>query len=113
MTLIYLASPYSHEHPGIMAARFESTRQFVAYCLKKDLPVFSPIVYAHQFVADGLGTSAADWHFFNRHMMLACSSLWVLKLEGWQTSIGIRHEVAFFEARNIPAEYKDFAPWHK
>jgi hypothetical protein len=111
--MIYLASPYSHENPGIMAGRFEVTRQFVAYALKRDVPLFSPIVYCHQFVQYEMGTSANDWHFFNRHMMMACDAIWVLKLEGWQTSRGVRQEVEFFQARGIEAEFKEFAPWHK
>lgn len=111
--LIYLASPYSHENSGIMAGRYEVTKQFVAYCLRRDIALFSPIVYGHQFTQYDMGTSAADWHFFNRHMMQACPAIWVLKLEGWQTSVGIRAEVSFFQARGIEPEFKEFAPWHK
>lgn len=111
--MIYLASPYSHPSAQVRKARFNATQSFVAYCYRNRLQVFSPIVYSHQFVQYGLGTSAGDWDFLNREVMEWCAGIWVLKLEGWQESVGIAEEIRFFQSRGIQPEYKEFRSWHE
>lgn len=107
--MIYLASPYSHPEKRMRNWRYQAALHFVSQHVNHT-PIFSPIVYSHQFVDFGHGTSAEYWHTFNSAMMLVCSSLWVLRLEGWDKSIGVAEEIAAFAARDIPPVFVEFQP---
>lgn len=89
--MIYLASPYSG---GDMEKRFEDTQMACATLMKKGIKVFSPIVYGHPMaVKFGLPKDVSFWKEFNDFFLLSCEELWVLKLEGWQKSEGVMHEI--------------------
>ena len=105
--MIYLASPYSHEDRMVEINRFVGAQRFTAFWLERGYPIFSPIVYSHQFVTYGLGRSAADWHTFNNEMMNLADRLWVLRMEGWDLSVGVNFEIEHFNARGIVAEMQE------
>lgn len=100
--MIYLASPYTHERADIRNLRYRQTLIYTQHCMTKGEIIFSPIVYGHPFVE--FGESAiyhAYWQTFNEEILLACSELRVLKLEGWLTSRGVRAEVDYAERMGI------------
>ena len=111
--MIYLASPYSHESPIIRTLRFMQTREYVSTWLRHGVPLFSPIVYCHQFVDMGFGTSAEAWHDFNYEIAQRAGALWVLKLEGWKSSRGVAEEIDWFTMRGISPKYKEVSPWRE
>lgn len=90
--LIYLASPYSHPDPKVMAIRYSLTLGLTTRLLLDGLPVFSPIVYGHQ-MASTLGTSFEAWQSLNDAMIHAASDFAIFRLPGWEQSRGIAHEV--------------------
>lgn len=102
--MIYLASPYSGTFLE-ESFRFEKTQEYVARCMKQGLLVFSPIVYAHHMARDfEIGTDAEAWEEFNTEMITMCLDFWVLKLEGWEKSVGVQGEI--FLARKLEREIK-------
>ena len=105
--MIYLASPYSHPDPAVRAERYARTLDFTSHWIKLGAAVFSPIVYCHQFVPLGHGTSAGDWNSFNLVMMRKSRRLWVLMLPGWDESRGVGFEIDWFRAHNIKPEMKE------
>lgn len=102
--MIYVASPYSHPDFLIRKSRFLIVEQFVAHCLiNLQTAVFSPIVYWHKIAVDyDIPSDAQTWLPFNTNMIRRSESMFVLKLEGWQESKGVKLEMNFAKMLNIP-----------
>jgi hypothetical protein len=103
--MIYLASPYSHPSPQVREARFVLVREATLRLLQT-LVVFSPIVYSHQFSAF-IGTDFSAWQTFDNAMIDAAKELWVLKIDGWETSNGVWNEIEHAKATGKPVKYID------
>jgi len=98
----YIASPYSHQSVVVRQQRFEQARRFTDWAMRQGHVAFSPIVYAHQFAVEyNHGTDFRYWLDFNEHMLLVSDALWLLKLDGWEESRGVAHEIAFAEKNGI------------
>lgn len=105
--MIYLASPYSHPNWLIRESRFLAARQAVGRLLASGHTIFSPIVYSHQF-AETHGTEFTAWINFDFRMIDAASELWVLKIDGWDRSIGVIKEIEYArKERMIPVKFVD------
>ena len=105
--MIYLASPYSDPDPIVRRVRYERTRLFTHEAIQLGAILFSPIVYCHQFsVEHGAPFAASDWRDFNEWMMSKSEACWVLTLPGWEKSLGVQAEIAFFQANEKLIHYK-------
>ena len=110
MKLTYLASPYSHESPAVRHERFEAAIKTAALLMSRGVLVYSPIAHTHAMsVAHDLPT---DWKFWEQHcraFLAASERMVILKLDGWDRSIGIRAETEIAIEMGIPIaimEYK-------
>lgn len=104
----YLASPYSitPDNPIVRETRFLQAAGAVAYGLRRNVYLYSPIVHSHPVAVMGqLGHAAADWKFYNAVAMSTCHMLWILMLQGWEVSEGIYEEVKFFINRSNVEAY--------
>lgn len=107
--MIYIASPYSSVSEDVEAQRYFAVKRFAALQMTKGDIVFSPIVYGYQFHKDGLSAGdAAYWWQFNKEMLSISTKMIVLKLPGWDTSVGVKMEIKYAQENNIPVE---FAEW--
>ena len=92
---IYLAVPYSHPDASIREARFKAVNQASAYLMQYGHIVFSPISHSHPIAVQcGLPLDFDFWAKFDRSFIEWCDCFYVLKLEGWETSDGVRREMA-------------------
>lgn len=108
--MIYLASPYSHPDSAVREQRFALTRNYVAAQLALGNALFSPIVYGHQFAElYGFRGDAAAWQPINDEWLRASSRVWVLRLPGWDTSVGVHKEIAQALELDLLVQYKDMA----
>jgi hypothetical protein len=101
--LVYLATPYSKYPLGVEQA-FINAAKLAAQLLLTGLKVYSPICHCHSLATYG-GINALDhsiWLPFDEAMMARCDVLIVAQMEGWQESVGIKHEIVFFEAAQKP-----------
>jgi hypothetical protein len=101
--IIYLAGPYSHPDPSVRERRFDALTNAAADLAAQGHIVFSPITHCHPI--DVLLSEPRDsdyWCAFVEPFMAACSEMLILPLDGWQESVGVMHERAFFEARGLP-----------
>lgn len=106
--MIYLASPYTSPDQRLVEARFEAAEYFTAYWLRIGAPIFSPIVYCHRMaLIHKLPGDFAFWKEFNRKLLDRATDLWVLKLPGWEESLGVQSEIQMAKARNLPVAYHD------
>lgn len=110
--MIYLASPYSHPRPEVRTRRYIHTREFVWHHLQLGQPLFSPIVYCHQFARDfGAPLDAISWAHLNDVLLERTESMWVLTLVGWNESRGVNMELEMAERLGIPVEMKEPLPY--
>lgn len=112
--MIYLASPYSpvapegvvltdEEKTKIRGSRYRHTLLVQAKLFNMGYPVFCTIVHTHVTAfCYKLPTDAAFWMNFNHHMIDLSTAVFVLKLEGWQESLGVRDEIEYAQAHAIP-----------
>lgn len=108
MSLIYLASPYSHANPIIKHQRFEAACRAAGRLMRQGQCVFSPIAHSHpieQHFEDG-GTEGHDFWLRQDFAILArATKLVVLTLDGWEQSRGVAAELEFAQANSIPFEF--------
>jgi hypothetical protein len=99
--MIYLASPYTHDDPIIRSSRVEAARQMAELLMfKLKLPVFSPIVYGDALRHEA--TDFATWRPINDSMIINCTGVMVLEIDGWRGSRGIQHELALATSLDKP-----------
>lgn len=104
--LIYLASPYSHPDEAVRARRFWDVCDAAAKLMREGHQVFSPIAHSHPIALCGeLPTDWEYWRDYDEAMLAASSELWVLMLDGWRDSVGIKAEVAIAERLGLPVHY--------
>ena len=104
--MIYLAGPYSHNDPEVRESRYNEHLRHLAHCLNDGLVVFSPIVHWHVVATTHmLPTEWAFWRTLDFAFLERCDRLFVLKLDGWENSVGLAAELEFARQRNIPIEY--------
>lgn len=105
--MIYLASPYSHHDPLVMRTRFLLVEQETALYLNKGIHIYSPIVHCHELAHKySLPKDFAFWMNYNLDMLRRADALWVLVIDGWQDSRGVRTEIQAAEAVRMPVEYR-------
>uniref|UniRef100_A0A6H1ZCW8 DUF1937 domain-containing protein n=1 Tax=viral metagenome TaxID=1070528 RepID=A0A6H1ZCW8_9ZZZZ len=104
--MIYIASPYTHEKKEVMQERYEETAKFCAECIKEDFIVFSSVVHWHAIAGKyNLPVDAKFWAKLNIELLRGCDTLWVLKLKGWEDSIGVNSEIFAALALNLDIHY--------
>jgi len=104
-TLIYLASPYSDPKYIIRNDRAAEARSVVTHMFSKGYKVFSPVLYLHDITSQscsGLSYEFAKWRAFDLDMLGRSDELWVLKMNGWRKSKGVRSEIRHAKKWGIP-----------
>jgi hypothetical protein len=98
--MIYLASPYSDEDPKVQQRRYEAVRKMTAGFLERRFFIYSPIVHCHDLAAHhDLPKDFEFWRDYDFHMLDLAEQLWVLMLDGWNTSKGVTAEVLHWRQR--------------
>lgn len=99
---VYLASPYSSDPE----TNFARTLEFVAEEMRKGTIIFSPIAHCHPIAeAYDMPGDFAFWKKYNMEMLAPAGALWVLKLPGWETSIGVTAEIEYATQTQKPIFY--------
>ena len=108
--LIYLASPYSHTSDAIRELRYCKARLFTIEALRAGYAIFSPIVYGMD-METAIGVSFEPWQKLNDSVIERSDEVWVLCLENWTKSRGVRHELDL--ANSLKKPIKFFLEWGK
>ena len=92
--MVYLACPYSHESAEVRRQRFERANLAAAKLMSEGHYVFSPISHSHPILESGnLPTEWSYWQNFCRLHLRNCYAIMILRLLGWESSIGIKEEL--------------------
>jgi hypothetical protein len=106
--LVYLGAPYSHEDPQVRLDRFERINKAASYLMREGIYVYSPISHTHPIaLAGGLPTGWDFWEGYDTAILSACGALAVLKLPGWENSIGLTNERDIAERLSRPIFWAD------
>jgi hypothetical protein len=106
--LYYLASPFTNEDPRIQ----ESNRIWV--CRKADelieqgIYCVSPIAHNLAVIKESGAPHKTGWDKWREHdltILRKCDRVIVLKLPGWEKSVGVSEEVKTARELNIPVDY--------
>lgn len=116
--MIYLASPHTHAVKAVVDQRYQDVLQATAILMGKNYIVYSPIVYTHpvfRHAEQAIGKNPTEarlskwthqqWLLFDEHMMERCQECWVLMLDGWQDSKGIKYEMTYFVNADKPVGF--------
>lgn len=108
--LIYLACPYSHLNPEVVEARYHFVTKVAGAMMGKGQVIFSPITHSHVVAREW--TLPTDWEFWREQdleILKRCDAVAVLKLPGWQESIGVRAEIDAAIMNGIPVLYVELS----
>lgn len=106
MSYSYIASPYSHPDPKVRTLRYNMARQFAGELLLTGHFCYSPIVYCHNIAVEhSARLDFGFWESFNYAMLGAAKNLIVLRLPGWDESIGVKAEIDFAISHNKPIHH--------
>lgn len=73
--------------------------------LKEGHRIFSPIAHSHPIALFGLPKEFDFWSGYAEEMISLCSEVWVLKLNGWDVSVGVQAEIKLAEKLGKPVKY--------
>jgi hypothetical protein len=100
-SLIYLASPYTHEEKSVRQYRYEVAKRVTKRLIDDNYRIFSPIVYTHN-MANENEVEFDKWLDLDICMINRSNALAVLPLPGYEISKGVLHEVDYANNINIP-----------
>jgi hypothetical protein len=102
---VYLASPYRHEDPQVMHRRFEQTLSAMIHMWQIGYPAYAPIAYTHPIAVHVPTVRDQEYQVFDDRILAIADELWVLKLDGWEQSQGVQHEILMAEKLNKHVRY--------
>lgn len=104
--LYYLASPYSHPDPIIKKKRAEDVTECAVDLLHHGVFVFAPISYNEPWEKYNLPGDWNFWQDFDKTFVARCDGgVIVLKIDGWDKSVGVTAEIAFAKSIGLPIYY--------
>jgi len=106
--LIYLASPYSHPDLTLRTIRFHSVCRVAGILMSRGEFVYSPIAHTHPIaeVMD-LPTGWEYWARYDELIIRRCDLMYVLTIDGWDTSVGVQAEIEIAHLQAMPIIYVD------
>lgn len=108
MKKIYLACPYSHKELTIRQWRFDMINKIAADFMNNGYLVFSPISHTHPIALAGKLPLGWDyWESYDRTFLDWCDELYVAKLDGWDSSVGVTNEIKIAQELKKPIIFID------
>ena len=108
--IAYLATPYTHKDPEIKEKRFKLVNRVAGELMRqRNEIVFSPISHTHPIAKScELPGGWEYWLEFDKAFLECCFKLYVLQIEGWDTSKGVMAEIKIAEDLGIEIEYINY-----
>ena len=102
----YIASPYSSHDADLVELNYKLVTAFVSDRVSKGHVALSPITYGHTLLS--WVDMPGDWEFWKNFcisLLDKCDKMIVLKMDGWDKSLGVAAEIEHCEKHGIPVEY--------
>lgn len=104
---LYLASPYSHKDEAVRRARHIRVCRAAAKLIQNGHVVFSPIAHSHFITTFDLPNTTDFWMMQDLPFLGAATKLYVLAIDGWKTSKGVKAEIQIMRGYGKPVIYID------
>ncbi len=100
--MIYLACPFRHPDPFVQKKRCAATHYVAAQLSLQGKHVFSPLTHNEILIELTQDVIPGEqWMQFDLAILAICKQLYVLKMDGWQSSKGVAREIAFAKENGI------------
>lgn len=109
--LIFISSPYSNPDDRVRIQNYKDITLYTAKLCSTGIVAFSPIAYGHNLV--DFHPMPTDWEFWKNfclQFLERSDELWVVKMPGYDRSIGVAEEVQYALDNGIPVKYVDYKP---
>jgi hypothetical protein len=108
----YLASPYTHKDPAVVAGRAHQAALATVHLLTKHptVNIFSPIVHSHTLHLAGMGGDWKTWKAIDTDFIERMDGLVILRLPGWEDSVGVNAEIEIARELGVPIFALDINP---
>ena len=104
--MIYLASPHSHPDPAVREDRYRQVCRVAADFFASGTYVYCPIAHTHQIAQSMHDAMSWDaWRAYDTYMLSLCEMLIVVKLDGWEESLGVAAEIELAQSMGLPLRY--------
>ena len=112
--IYYLACPYTSKEPDpqlkvqIEELRFHAANRAAAKLLNEGHFVYSPISHCHPIAMDS--NLPGDWEFWQKYCKVSlkwCNRVMALKIDGWDTSTGVRNEIRLAKEMGLEVDYME------
>lgn len=112
--MIYVAAPYTHSDPDIVKHRMNLFAITMAELIRRGEHPVSPLM--NHFLTDYVETDfPLTWDYWKEYsfsLMRNCVELYVVTMDGWEQSSGVKAEIEMAEKMQKPVTYiapgKDF-----
>jgi len=100
--LVYLAVPYSHNEEAVREKRFEMVNKVAGKLINRGEYIYSPISHCHPIaLVEDLPKDWEYWEGYCRAFMNCCGKMYVLMIDGWTESTGVRAEIKIAQELGI------------
>lgn len=109
MKVIYLAQPYTHKCPLVRETRYHKALAAEAKIIRRGgICVINPIGMCHELSkSHTLPTGYEYWKERDRTLIERSDETWVLMMDGWRESVGVKDEIAYTRKLGKPIIYLD------
>ena len=102
MSLVYLAAPYTHKDPAVVAERMQKFCNFDSALGAAGIITVSPLLKHLLFIhGSELPRDWAFWENYSKTLLSKCDCLVVMRMDGVEESTGVMGEIAFARAHSI------------
>lgn len=102
---IYVGTPFTSSCPATMRYRGEISMAYAAKLFERGRLAISPLGvsnYKLAYFSNELPPDWATWGELCIKLLNACDEMHLIKLPGWQDSVGLAEEIAYCRANNKP-----------
>jgi len=103
--ITYLASPYSDRDASVQHSRYEAACRACLLLVNSGANPYSPICHWHPIAELGYYMEYDALLTVDLAILKVSTSLYVLCLDGWKESVGVRREIDFAKEHKIKTSY--------
>lgn len=110
----YLAQPYSHLDPHILADRAELGGIAAAWLMQRGWAVHAPVVQGHNVclhLPSALAHDHAFWMDRDMPILASAQAMHVLPIAGWRDSRGLKEELGHAKDLHLPVYIMQSLPY--
>lgn len=105
--LIFLSSPLDHPDPKVRAERVKEILKIAAELGERGYTVITPVGYTVEL--QKIADFKYGWYDWCLRLLKRCDVLWIVKMNGWEESLGMKLEIAFAKGKGMTI--REFDPY--